>query len=76
MNNTSRLIKNLCEKVNISVSELARRIGQTPQNFCKKMKRETVSTEELFMIADALNIKYEQTYTLANGEKLTISNKL
>jgi len=41
------MIKELCEQMNISVSELARRIGQTPQNFNKKLKRETVSLDEL-----------------------------
>lgn len=30
---TAEMIKELCEQMNISVSELARRIGQTPQNF-------------------------------------------
>ena len=47
---TSNLIKNLCKEKGISVAELARRIGQTPQNFNKKLKRETVSTEELMEI--------------------------
>ena len=28
---TAEMIKELCEQMNISVSELARRIGQTPQ---------------------------------------------
>ena len=43
---TSDMIKELCNKKNISLSELARRIGQTPQNFGKKMKRDTVTLEE------------------------------
>ena len=34
---TAEMIKELCEQMNISVSELARRIGQTPQNFKKKI---------------------------------------
>lgn len=73
--NTSNLIKNLCKEKGISVAELARRIGQTPQNFNKKLKRETVSTEELMMIADELGVVFEQSYILENGEKLTISNE-
>lgn len=73
--NTSNLIKSLCKEKGISVAELARRIGQTPQNFNKKLKRETVSTEELMMIADELGVKFEQSYTLESGEKLSISNE-
>lgn len=45
------LLKN-CVIKNISVSELARRIGQTPQNFGKKLKRDTVTLDELNQIAD------------------------
>lgn len=33
---TAEMIKELCEQMNISVSELARRIGQTPQNYNEK----------------------------------------
>lgn len=40
---TSNMFKELCNKKNINVSELARRIGQTPQNFGKKLKRDTVT---------------------------------
>ena len=61
---TSNLIKNLCKEKGISVAELARRIGQTPQNFNKKLKRETVSTEELMEIAEVLGFVVEQAYML------------
>ena len=72
---TSNLIKNLCKEKGISVAELARRIGQTPQNFNKKLKRETVSTEELMEIAEVLRDVFEQSYILENGEKLTITSE-
>ena len=71
---TSILIKNLCKEIGISVAELARRIEQTPQNFNKKLKRETVSTEELMLIADELGVVFEQSYILENGEKISITN--
>lgn len=71
---TSNLIKELCKEKGISVSELARRIGQTPQNFSKKLKRETVSTEELMLIANELGVTFEQSYILENGKKLLITN--
>lgn len=72
---TSNLIRNLCKEKSISVAELARRIGQTPQNFNKKLKRETVSTEELMKIADVLGVVFEQSFILENGEKLTITSE-
>ena len=57
---SSELIKIICEKYNISLSELVRRIGQTPQNFNKKILRNTVSDEELVEIFKMQNIIYEQ----------------
>ena len=48
---TSDMIRELCEKKNISLAKLARLIGQSPQNFNKKLKRGTVSFEEMMEIA-------------------------
>ena len=72
--NTSEMVRSLCRETGISVSELARRIGQSPQNFNKKLQRDTLSTDELILIANVLNIKFEQSYTLRNGEKIEITN--
>ena len=71
---TADMIKELCEQMNISVSELARRIGQTPQNFNKKLKRETVTLDELKDIADVLGVKFEQSFVLPVGDEIKISN--
>lgn len=67
---TSDMIRELCEKKNISLAELARRIGQSPQNFNKKLKRGTVSFEEMMEIAEVLNVKFEQAFVLPDGEKI------
>ena len=72
---TSDMIRELCEKMNISISELARRIGQTPQNFNKKLQRGTVSVEEMIIIADALGITFEQRFVIENGSFILISHK-
>lgn len=39
---TADMIRELCEKQNISLAELCRRIGQNLQNFNKKLVLETV----------------------------------
>ena len=72
---TAEMIKELCEQMNISVSEIARRIGQTPQNFSKKLKRETVSLDELKAIADVLGVKFEQSFILPDGSEIKTSNE-
>ena len=71
---TTEQIKVLCVRMDISVSELARRIGQSPQNFSAKLKRGTITDTELVEIANTLKISYEQSFTLPNGEKITIKS--
>lgn len=72
---TSDMIRELCEKKNISLAELARRIGQTSQNFNKKLKRGTVAFEEMIAIAETLDVGYEQAFIFPDGVKIKISNK-
>ena len=67
---TSDMIRTLCEKQNISLAELSRRIGQTPQNFNKKLKRGTVSFDEMVAIAEAVGVGYEQAFVLPDGGKI------
>ncbi|HIS61499.1 MAG TPA: helix-turn-helix transcriptional regulator [Candidatus Scybalomonas excrementigallinarum] len=68
----SDMIRELCDRMDISLAELCRRIGQTPQNFNKKLQRGTVSSEEIVQIAKVLNIGYEQVFVLPDGEKIGI----
>ncbi len=61
------MIRELGEKNNISLVELSRRIGQTPQNFNNKLQCGTVSYDEMIMIAEALGVEYEQAFVLPDG---------
>lgn len=72
---TSDMVRRLCEQMNISVSELARRLGQSPQNFGKKLKRETITLEELKAIADVMNVKFEQAFILPDGNEIKTGNE-
>ena len=72
---TSDMIRALCEKQNISLAELCRRIGQTPQNFNKKLQRGTVSFEEMKKIAEALDVGYEQAFVFPDGSEIKIGSK-
>lgn len=69
---TSDMIRQLYDKKNVSLAELCRRIGQTPQNFNKKLKRNTVSVEEMMVIAEVLKVSYEQAFVFPNGEKIEL----
>ena len=65
---TSEQIRVLCVRTGVSLSELARRLNQTPQNFNAKLKRNTITQDELNQIAKALGVKYEQYFVLNYGE--------
>ena len=65
---TSEQIRVLCVRTGVSLSELARRFNQTPQNFNAKLKRNTITQDELNQIAKAMDVTYEQYFVLGNGE--------
>ena len=67
----SEQIKILCVKLNISVSELARLYGASPQAFIQKMKRETFAPAELKKVAEVAGCKYESSFILSDGDKVT-----
>jgi len=67
---TSDLVIKLCETQNITVSELGRRIGQSPQNLSKKLKRDTLTADELLAIAEVTGASFEQGFKLPDGRKI------
>lgn len=71
---SSDMIRELCKNKNISIAELSRRIGQTPQNFNKKLKRDTITLDEMVSIADILDVSYRQIFILEDGRKIQIGN--
>lgn len=64
----SEQIKVLCVRNNISVSELARRLGTTPQNFNGKMRRESFSVVDMERIAEVTGTTFKREFILRNGE--------
>ena len=68
---TSEQLNILCVKLDISVSELARRCGTSPQPFSQKMKRERFTPLELKEIARAVGCKYESSFVLPNGDRIS-----
>lgn len=51
----------------ISQSELARRIGTTPQNLSQKIKRNTLTKEELEQIAEVLEATWRAEFVFEDG---------
>lgn len=66
----SGTIRILCHKLGISIAELARRTGTSPQAFNQRLQRESFTTEDLNSIAKAVGCKYESVFILPNGERV------
>ena len=63
-------IKVLCIRSNISVAELARRLGKSPQSFNSKLKRESFTVKDLEEIATVTGTEFKRNYILPNGEEI------
>ena len=66
----SEQIKVLCIRSNISVAELARRLGKSPQSLNSKLKRESFTVRDLEEIAMVTGTEFKRNYILPNGEKI------
>lgn len=64
----SEQIKILCVRQKMSLAELARRLGTTPQNFNAKLKRESFTVAELESIANAAGVTFERNFILDDGD--------
>lgn len=65
-------IKILCIKTDLTMSEIAKRLNRTPQAFSQKIKRGTISLNDLDEIALVTDCKLECNFVLPSGEKIQI----
>ena len=54
----------------ISQAELARRIGTTPQNLYYKLKRNTLTFEDMAKIAEALGAQWVAEFQFEDGTRI------
>lgn len=55
---------------NTNMSEVARRLGTTPQNLSQKIKRNTLTKEDMEKIAEAIGGKYVAYFEFPDGTKI------
>lgn len=65
-------LKILSVKSDMSISEIGRRLGKSPQAFSQKIKRGSFSIEDLRDIAMVTGSNFECSFVLPNGERITI----
>ena len=66
----SQKIKMVLAYKGISESELARKLGSTPQAFNQRMKTDKFSTKELNDIARVLGATYTFTFEFEDGTRI------
>ena len=66
----AKKIRVACADRGISVAELARRLGTSPQNMSGRLKVGKFSGEELEKIAEALGGAVELSFTFSDGTKV------
>ena len=66
----SEQIRVLCARLNISMAELARRMGQSPQSLSGKMHRESFTISDLEKIAEATGSSFSRKFVFPNGEEI------
>jgi transcriptional regulator with XRE-family HTH domain len=66
----SEQVKVLCVRCNVSEAELARLLGKSPQSLNAKLKRGTMTVEELERIAVVLGVDFKRVFILGNGDEI------
>lgn len=66
----TKKIKMLMVEKDVTVSELANKMGTSQPNLSNKLKRDNFSENELNLIAEVLGVKYEANFILEDGRKI------
>lgn len=65
-------VKIVCVKNELTISEIARRLGVSPQSLGQKLKRGKLSIDDIDTIATVCGCQLECNFVLAGGEKVSI----
>ncbi len=64
-------IKIMLKRRNMTLTQLAEKLGQSRQNMSNKMTRDNFTEKELLEIAEALNCTYKASFTMNDtGEEV------
>jgi len=74
--NINDAITKISKDLNISLASIAKAINESPQNFNNKLKRGTLSLNELEAISKALNISFNSSFTIDKKQINITSNSI
>lgn len=66
----AKKIKMLLVEKDITIAELAKRMGTSQPNLSNKLRRDNFNENELNKIAEVLDVKYEANFILDDGRKI------
>jgi len=66
----AKKIKMLMVEKDLTLSELAEKMGTSQPNISNKLKRDNFNEKELILIAEVLGVKYEANFVLEDGRKI------
>lgn len=66
----AKKIKMLMVEKDITISQLAEKMGTSQPNLSNKFKRDNFNEKELNLIAEVLEVKYEANFVLEDGRKI------
>lgn len=66
----AKKIKMLMVEKDMTLSELAEKMGTSQPNLSNKLKRDNFNENELTHIAEVLEVKYEANFVLDDGRKI------
>lgn len=66
----AKKIKMLMVEKDMTISELAEKMGTSQPNLSNKLKRDNFNENELNQIAEVLEVKYEANFVLEDGRKI------
>lgn len=66
----AKKIKILMVEKDLTISELAEKMGTSQPNLSNKLKRDNFNENELTHIAQVLEVKYEANFVLEDGRKI------
>ena len=72
---TEEIVKQICKEQGMSVAKLAAALGQSRQNFYKKLQRDTLTAQEWQEAAKVLGVEFDQGFVLPDGTRLGVSGK-
>lgn len=67
---TSTLVKMAMAYKNVSVAELARRLGTTREALRQRLSRETLKPQDLEKIAEVLGAEFVMTFRFPGGKEI------